>query len=172
MVAQIPDEPPNERPPKGAPHSSLGKDAHPVGHRHRPAVITRGRFIVSEMKRELRPACWGRDSYTTQGVEEFDPDLNFHRAYKGKNHKPGGSRGREEGNSKTINCPYNLGLCDIVIRGSDILQGHWTIVAEGYGSLWLFQETFHARMFREPLHSKGGAKSSCSHRPYLFFLGS
>lgn len=107
MVALIPDEPPYVRPPKGGPHSSLGKNAHPVGHGDRLAAITRGRFIVSEMKRELRPACWGRDSYTTQGVEEFDPDLNFHRAYKGKNHKPGGARGREEGNSKTINSSHS-----------------------------------------------------------------
>lgn len=98
-----------ERPLKGAPHSSLGKDAHPVGHRHRPAVITRGRFIVSEMKRELRPACWGRDSYTTQGVEEFDPDLNFHRAYKGKNHKPGGIRREGGGKFQNHRLPIQLG---------------------------------------------------------------
>ena len=38
------------------------------------AVITRGRkFIESETERELRPACWGRDSCTKQGVEEFRP---------------------------------------------------------------------------------------------------
>jgi hypothetical protein len=59
------------------------------------AVITRGSFIESEMERELRPACWGRDSYTTQGVEEFDPGLKFYRAYKGKNHKPGGGKERK-----------------------------------------------------------------------------
>lgn len=102
-----PGRAPNVRPPKGGPHSSLGKNAHPVGHGDRLAAITRGRFIVSEMKLELRPACWGRDSYTTQGVEEFDPDLTFYRVYKGKNHNPGGARGREEGNSKTINSSHS-----------------------------------------------------------------
>jgi hypothetical protein len=30
-----------------------------------------------------------------EGVEEFDPDLKFYRAYKGKNHKRGGGLGRK-----------------------------------------------------------------------------
>ena len=46
----------------------------------------------------LKPACWGQDSCTVQGAEEFDPGPNFLQAYKGKNHKPkGGSRKKLRG---------------------------------------------------------------------------
>jgi hypothetical protein len=44
--------------------------------------------IHTNNKGALKPACWGRNSCTTQGAGEFDPAQTSYRLIKAKKHKP------------------------------------------------------------------------------------
>ena len=112
VVVSIPDEPPNERPPKGDPHSSLGMWRGPKRDAETEMAYTQSYLIK---RGGGKPARWGRDSYTfAQGRGVSTKTQIFHKLLKAKTTNWEGEWGGNRGsltttsllNQRVISCVW------------------------------------------------------------------